>query len=473
MSIQLQNISKAFALCFGFFAFTHFTSCREHTALDPNLVPGIDNINTFGKDANDLNASLQVVFFDSQVTNNRSVPIAAVGQLDGDPFFGDIDAGFYLQFTVPSVGYSFPEDIQSFDSVRLVLPFTGGVYGDTTSNARFEVYEINDPSFTIDTSLRKYYSFSEVDYFPALLGSVERNIYQIKNDTIQYTTTTSVTSQLAIKLDNSFLSKIEGMNEGVLYNHYSFVEYLNGFYIKSNGLSAGMRKAIYYFRLASGSTSMYDQARMEVHYTKTDGTFGITMFPFNIKYSSFYSKLVRNYLGYPVESYSHGMNTDSFLVQGGPGVQTDLTLKNLTDIEPKSRIYAARLEINMPKTSIYDILRHPPLLLLNGVNEDGSLYALADYQTSTEITATPEMLSLAQQFVGGTPFETIIDGQDHYTYYLNIPREIQRHISLGIDSIKLRVYPYYDFIGAYRFIAPGFQGTTNAKAKFNIVYGKP
>lgn len=473
MSIQLQNISKAFALCFGFFAFTHFTSCREHTALDPNLVPGIDNINTFGKDANELDASLQVVFFDSQITNNRSIPVGAVGQLDGDPFFGDIDAGFYLQFTVPSVGYEFPEDIKSFDSVRIVLPFTGGIYGDSTSEARLEVYEINDPSFIIDTSLKKYYSFSEVNSFPTMIGSVEKNIYTIKYDTIHYTTSTFVTSQLAIKLDNSFLSKIEGLNESNLYNHYSFVEYLNGFYIKSNGISPSLKKAIYYFRLASSSTSIYEQARMEVHYTKNDGSFGITHFPFNTKYSSFYTKLIRNFLGYPVESYSNGMSTDSFMIQGGPGIQTDLTLRNLSSIDPKSRVYAARLELNMPKTSIYNILRHPPLLLLNGVNEDGSLYAIADYQTSPEIPATQEMLSLAQQFVGGTPFETIIDGQDHYTYYLNIPREIQRHIGLGIDSIKLRVYPYYDFIGAYRFIAPGFHGSTNAKAKFNIVYGKP
>jgi len=467
LTIKTQKTLKAFALCSGFFALTYLNACREHETLDPSLVPGVDNINTFGLTESDLDISTHVVHFDSQLTNNRSLPIGALGQLEGDPFFGDIDAGFFLQFTVPSVGYQFPDSIRSFDSVRLVLPYTGATYGDTAGVTNIEVYEINDPSFTIDTSMQKYYAFSNVDYYPTPIGFVEKRLHDVRKDTIVYSTSTSVVSQLVIRLNPATLAKFSSMDASKTHDHYAFVDYFNGVYIKANGVSPDHKKSLHYFLLAnSGSSSSYNQARLEVHFTKLDGTIGITIFPFNNKYSSFFSKLTRNFSGYPVEAYTSGMASDSFFVQGGPGMQTDVTIRNLHLLSKTDKVYAARLVINMPVTSIYDKLKYPPILLVNGVNDDGTLYAIADYETSSD------KLGLAEEFVGGRPAMSLIDGQEHMTYYINIPREIQRHAALGKDSLKLRVYPYYDYIGAYRLIAPGFNSPSAARARFNIVYGK-
>lgn len=473
MNIINPKNYKAFALSFGFFALSYLTSCRETGSIDPELVPGIDNINTFGLSAEDMDIRMKVVNFDSQVTSSRNLPLGALGRLEGDPFFGDIYAGFFMQFTVPSVGYSFPEDVKTFDSVRIVIPYTGVVYGDTTGTTAVEVFEINDPSFIIDTTLKTYYSFSNLTTYPTPIGSIEKRMNDLRRDTLVYSTTNSVVSQLVIPLNSSFLSKMSSISPDNMHNHYSFVEYLNGVYIKAVGSSPHLNKSLHYFLLSNSSnSSVYYQARLEVHFTKNDGSFGVTMFPYNNKYSSFFSKIERNDSGYPVADYADNIETDSFIIQGGPGLQTEITINNLDAMIASNKVYAARLTINMPKTSIYDVLAAPAMLLVNGVNDDGTLYNIADYQTSIGISATAEALSLAQQFVGGRPVNTIIDGQDHLTYHLNIPREIQRHLGLGKNSIKLRIYPYYDYIGAYRFIAPGFKNGTNAKAQFNIIYGK-
>lgn len=468
-----MNAKKAFASCLGFFAFFAFAGCKETQTINPDLVPGVDNVNTFGLTTSDLEPVLKVRMFDSLVTSNPEVPVIGLGSLMDDPFYGTVNESFFLQFTVPSINYQFPDDLRSIDSARIVLPYSTFVYGDSVAPISVEVLEINDPSFVVDTSYKYYYGISDLSTSGIVYGSVTKSLDNLDTDSLSYPNGNVYTNQLVIPLNNDFVNKFRTLSGDELRNHYSFVNFLKGVHVRPILTDPAYRKGLHYFLLVNNYTSNYNTARLEVWFTDATGQAVNVLFPYNQTYTPFFTKIDRDYSSAPAAGYAiNGKEMDSVLVQGGPGFQTDIVINNLDKIEDGNFIHLARVEINVKKSTI-GIFKNPSLLMLNGVDEAGKTYNIADYQITSTGGDVSQQVSLAQQFVGGNPVEKIIDGEEYFTYTLNFPREVQLAINRGKSSLTLRLFPFYNYPGAFRMIAPGFYGTGNNKMKVDIIYSKP
>lgn len=478
MKKNITTFLKASALCFGFFAFITLQSCREKNAGYTDLVPGVDNVNTFGLGAEELNAQAFIRTFDSVNTGDPSVPVGAIGTLANDPFYGAVSSGLYLQFTVPQAGYSLPDSITAYDSLVLVIPYTRAVYGDTAGHIALNVFEIEDPSFKVDTSSRQFYAFSTLPIKPGAIGSYSGQPSTWITDTMKYPSLGDAVNQMRIKLDATMLSRFASISPSDLHNNGSFLNFFNGLYIEPNTLAAPeYRKALFYFLLAGSNENYLDNARLELHFERgAAGTKGIIAFPYNPKFSAFFNHIERDDIGYPSADYrSTGLEVDSFLLTGLPGFQTDLVLNDLDQIPTNAMIHLARLEINVKKEFFSETYTHPNLLMLNVVEEDGTTSNLADYQITAVGDGSYQNLqaSEARAFVGGQPVTKMISGEEYYSYTLNFPRQVQRSLFEGKKKLTLRLFPFYQMPGAYRLIAPGFNEPSDAKAKINIVYTKP
>ena len=133
-----------------------FSSCKkinEATTLGSDIIPPIDNINTFETFFNaetynrsNLNDSSTISFYDN----------LAIGHIESDPVFGRTNAEAYFSIGRPFYGYPFVghKDSITIDSVILALAYQTN-YGDTNTTLTYNVSEISQTSgFREDTFYR-------------------------------------------------------------------------------------------------------------------------------------------------------------------------------------------------------------------------------------------------------------------------------------------------------------------------------
>lgn len=458
-------------MCAGFFS---LVACKEASVIKPDLIPPVDNINTFRLSAADFDIQIQNGYFDSLRTDDATYPIAPIGSIDNDPFFGTTDAGIYFQVAPNVDKFSFPDDMTGIDSAVLVLPFTGVSYGDTThtSYQALKVYRITQADFKIDVNTQKYYAFSSVSADMANpIGAGRVSAKAIKYDSTAYPAGgDTVGSQLRLRLTDAFANEIKGLSDDVFANFSSFIDYFKGVYVAPDPSAAAEdRKRISYFYLGVSSSDVYRKARIEFWYHVTGSTTGkVAMFTYNPISSAFFAGIKRNRTGTPAEALysSIGAARDSIVIQGAPGFYTDLTIKNIQDI-PASIINKAEIRITALKLGNDDILTTPLQLIPSGVDANGALYTIADL-----LDVSGSQTSGTQAFVGGTPKEVEIDGAKYIQYTINIPRELQQAKTAGKTELKIRLSSSTNLPGAYRMVAPGPGAPGALQMKFDVIYSK-
>lgn len=122
-----------------------FSSCRkinDATTLGADLIPVVDNINTF-----DTSISVQTFngLFDLLSDSQRLERSEEffLGKINNDPLFGGTDARMFLELKPTIYKYAFArKDSLEIDSVVLVLNYVE-TYGDTLVPQTVNVYEID------------------------------------------------------------------------------------------------------------------------------------------------------------------------------------------------------------------------------------------------------------------------------------------------------------------------------------------
>lgn len=255
----MKKFSPAFVLIVSFVIL--FFSCKkinEATILGGDLIPPVDNVNTFevALTANTVNGLLTD---STRVGYNDQVALGDVA----DPEFGQVHANFCFRLTPtsPNGVYPFlsrPDSLPAIDSVVLSLAYTGA-YGDTLGNGvqTVTVYDI-DPgaSFRSDTSYR--YNDPSSDFSGTSLGT---KTYTIKNlkDTSSIkepgdtgSKVTKLVNVLRIRLNTSLGTKIadfdtaSGSPNAGFYSDSAFNKLFPGLAVKS----ANSGNALAYFNLA-------------------------------------------------------------------------------------------------------------------------------------------------------------------------------------------------------------------------------
>ena len=129
-----------------------FSACRkinESTELGGDLIPAVDNINTFDTLINVLGYNYTFgLFNDSQYLARSEEHF--LGLINNDPFFGKTDARIFFELK-PSFYPQYPfnrRDSIKIDSIVVVLNYIE-TYGDTNIAQSLKVYEIDNSNIVL------------------------------------------------------------------------------------------------------------------------------------------------------------------------------------------------------------------------------------------------------------------------------------------------------------------------------------
>lgn len=450
------------------------TGCKEHTLIDAKVAPKIDNIHVFQTDTFTV---ITKNVFDGDVVTSTSItglPIYhGLGSINGtDAYFGNTNAGIYMQVIPETLSPSFfsPGNV---DSAILILPYTGYTYGDSSSSATpqsFNVYKLTDPLY-IDSN---YYATQSLAYDPGTIyGTVSNVNFQKLSDSV-FMDGRYRGPMLRIKLDISSGSPLYTnlSSASSASDVTTFLDAFRGVYIEHSDTFQSNTKSIPYFQLDGVDTYSHAGILVYHHDASTVGE-QIFQYYFDIQTCAHYNKVTRNYSGSLAQSlFTSNLKNDSLaIVQNQPGAAIDVQipfLGNAFDAANKFKfiINNAQLIITQINSYVSPIYEPPVKLYATGVggNNNDSLYSIADRYPTGSLYPL--------QFLDGYAKPTTVGGVTTTRYTINLPREVMESIAQK-RVLHLRLNGTQDYPGATRLVAGGGSySDPNYRIKLNIVYTK-
>jgi hypothetical protein len=310
-----------------------FAQCKESEVLDAELIPAVDNLNTFFTDT--LKVDCKSVLFDTLNTAVKDYndptyggiifaysSIHALGDINNDPIFGNTHASIALQLRQQATGLKFPKDSMIIDSLILSLPYQS-FYGDRYKNVpnTYNVYRLNTGLQVKDT----LYNTHQVDYDNSnLLGSVKADLTKI--DSISIENGTRVRA-LRIPLSKQFAIELAALNDSVEYKDYeTFRNWFKGIYITSANPNIGSVLATFNFSDNSVGANMKLYYRV---FKGTDTTKQSTTYRYDLNHCGHHNRIVRDYSGTNIAANFGTVNKDDLFVQSDCGAAIEVSLPNL------------------------------------------------------------------------------------------------------------------------------------------------
>jgi hypothetical protein len=314
-----------------------FAQCKEKEVLDADLIPAVDNLNTFFADT--FSVSCKSVNFDTLNTSVKDYvdptygtiiyaysSIHALGDINNDPIFGTTHASIALQLRQQATGLKFPKDSMIIDSLILSLPYQS-FYGDRYKNIpnTYNVYRLNTALKVKDT----LYNTHQVDYDNGvLLGSVRADVTKIDSSTIENGTRVRA---LRIPMSKQFAQELVALNDSVEYKDYeTFRNWFRGIYITSANPNIGT--AIGTFNFSDNSIG----ANMKLYYRVykgTDTTKQSSTFRYDLNHCGHHNRIVRNSAGTKVAANFGTVNTDDLYMQSDCGAAIEVKLPSITQLK--------------------------------------------------------------------------------------------------------------------------------------------
>jgi hypothetical protein len=452
-------MNKIYAIILVAITIIGMHSCKENTILGADVIPAIDNINTFFTDTISMIGYNQK--FDSTIgsrynANNPYAPLGCIGSnTNGDNVFGKTFGSLAIQLRQPNLGFKLPADVV-IDSMVFSIPHFRS-YGDTIigGNQTFNVYRMAN-GFSKDSV---YYIKQSLPYDATkLLGSATINLKKVDSLTIKGA---KVTPQIRFSLDTNFARVILSQDTSVYKTFKSFVDWFGGLYITPSDTNNG--NMLGYFQ--------YDDAKLQI-FTHIDTTSTIYEYKFDPNNCAHQIQLKRNYTdNSPV--IANFLNTTNpkgdslFFIQSEGGNSVVLTFPTLGNL-PNCIVNKAEIEFTLisdATTALKDSLMRPvSLVRASGINSGGVDFLLQkDYiETSTGIS----------KIVNDGFKSTVTENGITYTKYkLTLTRTIQDAIATHNNDLKLRIIGLNGLIGSGRSLVGG-TNRISQKAKFNLIYTK-
>ncbi len=241
------------------------------TTLGSDLIPAVDNVNTFDTSLT-VNSGSSQLFLDSTRIGRDDANI--LGSINNDPIFGKSKGDLFAEFKPPFYPYFFGnvsdtinpvlDPRTGFDSVVLCVT-VNGYYGDTTIPQRFQVYRMSNATTNFRDSLYLA-NFQPNAPYTQLLGQAIVQPSRLREFVKFRNGKDSVNNQIRIPLNNAFLNELisqdsteNGLNNAY-FNDSLFKRFLTGLAVVSDA-SFGGNCLIY--------TSLTDsRTRMEIHYRR-------------------------------------------------------------------------------------------------------------------------------------------------------------------------------------------------------------
>lgn len=489
---MLRNLLKASTLVAAMLFFNWGCTKIDTTTLGSDLIPVVDNVNTFA-DTLDITTS-QGIFDDS--TRVVYSDLHVLGSITNDPLFGKTYADMYLQLK-PSFYpffYGNPGDtITHFDSAVLCLSYRT-FYGDTLSPQTLTVYEINPATTNFEDSSYGL-GFLPDQGTGAQLGSITLRPIEVKKITyFKGSRKDSITNQIRIPLNSSFLQNTllanmdtSATSTGIYRNDSLFREKIKGFAIMASG---GQANGLFYIDLTNAAT------RLEVHYRKTNRGFvdtSFASFPFSLGISSERSAqathLVRERAGFPVSS----PGSDAVYIQSQPGTYALLNIPGLdaydNRIIHRAEIYMEQIPTGNP---VDNDLLPPAYLYLDLVDTPSSanrfktvyfdLNPNAFYNPDDSLYFFPNG-GIDYSYYGGYLRRKAVGTSSTFYYTFNVSRHVQHIVTNNRYNYPFRLFApsrirYGQFGLSYNNqladgrIQLGSGTNTNYKMYMRVVYSR-
>jgi len=411
---------------------TLFFSCtkiNEATELGDQLIPAVDNVNTF-----DTTLDVQAAFFPMEDSSRHLISEAmALGQIN-DPAFGTTKADMYFNLSSTVYGSSpFKDTVEFIDSVVLQLSYRAA-YGDSSASSQInvDVAEINPGNGFVDTVL---YRFDHPGFSTgSSLGTKSFSIPQFKDTVRFYTNGRKVDSLklvnvLRIRLNNSVGQKLASFDttaNGGYKNDSLFRTKFRGLAVKT--LNAASSGTLAYFNVADISNSA-----LLVYYRSRKGTTkdtAVATFVHN-RYSQ--ANSIQRMAGGEYLAKIGQPNSQKLYVQSSPsGSYVGMYIPSLSTF-PNKVIHRAELiayKVPADNATFETMLTHPNQLLLDHkgtTNSKDSAYIFDnDIQPGFDG-------SLNFAGFGGTL-------RADQSYRFNITRYVQGIVTRGERNDSLRLY---------------------------------
>ena len=447
-------------LTIAFSLFTIFViGCTKFdtTKLGSDLIPVVDNINTFA-DTLDI-ISTQALYPDSLVqifrTNNQ-----VLGKINNDPVFGKTEANMFFQLKPDNYPFQFvgaSDTLVKVDSVVMCLSYVGS-YGNKSLPQTISVSQVVDNVFRDST-----YKNFPISYQPntgPVMASSTFSLLNLGNYKIINNGKDSVQNQIRVVIANdalntSFMTDLFNRDTSVnplnnaFRNDSLFRRFYNGFAVKATSASSN---ALMYISLTDGTS------RLEVHYSKRNKGVVDTLFKsFILKTqelavaapSTTANYINRDYSGTNVLS---GSTTEHYL-QTSPGTYLNLKIPQLDTLSNRIVHRASIIIEQTPTTSLDTTFSVPPYLYLDLKDTTSSMTEIWKplyYDLNPAVQYLPDYKNVFapyfptsgvdQGYFGGFP-RTRPDGRRYYD--LNITRYTQQIVTKGTTNYELRVYAPY------------------------------
>jgi hypothetical protein len=336
---------------------------------------------------------------------NTTYTNTLLGELH-DPIFGQTEAAIYMQLALEKTIAFTDNDI--FDSIVLVLSYTGGYMGDTTQPVSIEVHKLSEDL----NSTQTYYQFSTVTHESENLTH-STNFQTCYKPTTSFTVGTDQTKsaphlriRLTDNLKSDLMKNISSTNE--------LRTTLKGLYIKAN--STGNPGSMAYFRMNNDNSGL-------ILYTHRADTTLTSQFRFYTKgtqeevtyfthFDHDYAQSTDPQFSQMVLSGDHTVGDKTLYLQSTGGIKTKIEFPHLADLFKEQNININRVIINRAELVITNMLpdevylKNPDNLTIKYIGTDGKLNALADENLGTS-------------YFGGTY------NKDKQEYRIRITRHVQ------------------------------------------------
>lgn len=396
------------------------TKLNQPTELGGELLPAVDNINTFDTL---LDVSAAYHPFDDS-SRNLIGDNMALGQLH-DPEFGNTTADMYFNLSSPAYGTSpffHPDSLVGIDSVVLSLAYVGA-YGDTSMASQFNVSvsEILPGDSFNDTTLYRF----DRESFPTgiTFGSKTFTLRQLRDSItlIRKSDTARVTNVLRIRLDNVLGNRLAKFDTTNAYKTDSaFRARFRGLAVKTDNVTGA--GALGYFSLMNPNSGLTVYFRVKKSGANPD-TASATFI--HSRYSQ-----ANSILRTPGGSYLAGLNTfnpQKLFIQSSPdGSYAGMFIAGLSGL-PNKIIHRAELVAFKVPSASDNLFAPPARLLLDRKGPTDSAYL---FDSDVQIGTTG---SVDLGLFGGNL-------QSGNSYRFNITRYVQGIVTRKERNDSLRIY---------------------------------
>lgn len=434
-----------------------FTSCDESSVVGLDVQPENDLLNVGWEDSTTIYT--RTVDGDSLITDESLISsgVALIGKYI-DPVFGPATASMYTQVRLPSgiTSTTFGTS-PTCDSIILSLVYEGTVYGKKDrKDLKLSVHQVTQAMSTATT----YYSTSELTYNATDLTAADGFLFKANEfDSVATVGGLLLKPQVRAPLDNLFGQLLlNAASMGSLVDNATFQSFLNGIYITTENTTGLLSEEgnIVHFKMGESKITLYYQ-NSTADSLSYDFSLG-SVARFNHFEHDYSTALINPILDTQINNATPPTQNATVFVQGMAGVKTKIEFPHLMRWVDNGLIGVNKAELLISvDTNLLDLYRldtfaAPSSLILFGINEDGTSYAI------------PDAFEGATYFGGSLNSGTV-------QYKFNIARYLQQILDGDRNNNGLYILASNGAVFGNRAVIGGATSATRPM-KLNITYTK-